>query len=247
MKRLLCFIISVLMLVSLCACSDDTQTASKGMMSDNEKDKQAISIDYPAPSRMTYEDSTNKLGARYVFTLKEYNDMLNKACRELGKSSDTDFFDFNNWTVMSDNLTDDNGIVYETYCYPTDVLTITATIEKESKKVMQLSCGALYKQFEEGSEEFQYNVILTAAILAMVAGGYEQQDLTFLYSIFYDCAKEKKGFYYHSNMYMIDYTKGENDSESVVLFMTSPIKDEIKTEWKLSDYATFDGSFEPEK
>lgn len=247
MKRLLCFVMAVLLIISLCACGEDTQTASKGMMADNDNGNQAVSIDYPVPSDMTYEDSTNKLGARYVFTLKEYNEMLNKACKNLGQGTDTSFFDYKNWELMSDNLTDDNGVVYETYCYPTDVLTITAAVEKESQKVMQLSCGALYNQFEESSEDFQYNVILTSAIISMVAGGYEKDDLTFLYSIFYDSAKEKKGFYYHSNMYMMDYTKGEGDSQSVVLFMTSPIKDEIKAEFKLTNYATFDGSFEPEK
>ncbi len=216
-------------------------------MSDSSTNKGAVTLDYPVPSKLTYEDSTNKLGARYVFTLQEYNTMLNDACKNFGEGENANYFDFNNWKAMSDNLTDDNGVMYESYCYATDMLTITAAVEKESQKVMQISCGAPYKQFEDGTEDFQYNVILTTAILAMVAGGYEQEDLTFLYSIFYDSAKEKQGFYYHSNFYMVDYSKGTEDDISVVLFMTSPCKDEIKTEWNLTDYAKFDGSFEPAK
>ena len=244
MKRIICLILVMLLAVSLCACNKET--AKKSIMTDSSKDQVALTVKYPVPSTLTYEDSESNLGARYVFTLSEFNDMLNLACSELSTSADTQYFDINNWKVMSDNLTDDNGIKYSSYYYNTDTLTITASLENESGKIMNLGCGTSYEEFASADEDYQYTVMLTSAIIAMVAGGYTQGDIEFLYCMFFDSAKYNEQFFYHNNVYMMNISKTEGEEGSALLFMTSPCKDEIKTEWKLTDYRNFDGTYKNE-
>ena len=252
MNRLISICLIIILILTLCACKDEKENSKSTSPETEQSEKhtetehktESVKIIRPKATSVTSENSENKLGARYIFTLKEYNDMLNDKCKSLGSTSETDFFEYENWKIMSDNLTDDNGVKYESYCYATDMLTITVAVEKESGKVMNISCGAPYEQFEDGTDDFQYNIILTSAILSMVAGGYEQDSLEFLYCIFYDSAKDKKKFYYENNMYMMDYSKSENDA-SVVLFMTSPCSKQVVKDWKLVDYTTYEGTYKP--
>lgn len=244
MKRFICIILAVLFVFSLTACNKET--ASQSIMADSTGDQLATTVKYPAPATLTYEESENNLGARYTFTLKEFNSMLNSACKNLGTSDVEEFFDFSNWKVVSDNLTDDNGIKYSSYYYATDTLTISAAVENESGKVMNLGCGTSYNEFASSDADYQYTVMLTSAIIAMVAGGYTESDLEFLYCIYFDSAKNNEKFYYHNGVYMMNISKAEGEEGSALLFMTSPCKEEIKQEWELTDYRDYDGSYKNE-
>ena len=244
MKRIFCILIAILLVLSLCACNKET--ATKGIMTDSSADEVPLTVKYPAPTNLTYEDSDNNLGARYIFTLEEFNTMLNTACENLGTTAVAQYFDYRNWQVMSDNLTDNNGIKYSSYYYATDTLTITAAVENESGKVMNLGCGTSYDEFANADADYQYTVMLTSAIIAMVAGGYTENDIEFLYCIFFDSAKFNEQFIYHNNIYMMNISKSEGEEGSALLFMTSPCKDEIKSEWKLTDYKNYNGTYKNE-
>lgn len=243
MKRVFCIIFCFLMVLSITACNKET--AQSSILTDNSNDE-AITVKYPVPSTFTFEESENNLGARYTFTLEEFNTMLNSACKELGTTEEDEFFDFSNWTVVSDNLTDENGIKYSSYYYATDTLTISAAVENESGKVMNLGCGTSYEEFANADADYQYTVMLTSAILAMVAGGYTTDDLEFLYAIYFDSAKNTERFYYHNGVYMMNISKGQNDETAALLFMTSPCSEDIKEEWELVDYSEYDGSYKAE-
>ena len=244
MKRIFCILIVILLVLSLCACNKET--ATKGIMTDSSSDEVPLTVKYPAPTNLTYEDSDNNLGARYIFTLEEFNTMLNTACENLGTTDVDQYFDYSNWQVMSDNLTDNNGIKYSSYYYATDTLTITAAVENESGKVMNLGCGTSYDEFANADADYQYTVMLTSAIIAMVAGGYTENDIEFLYCIFFDSAKFNEQFIYHNNIYMMNISKSEGEEGSALLFMTSPCKDEIKSEWELTDYKNYNGTYKNE-
>lgn len=244
MKRFISILLVMLFTLSLCACNKET--AQKGIMTDSSNDEIALTVKYPAPTTLTYEESENNLGARYIFTLEEFNSMLNSACENLGNADIEQYFDFNNWQVMSSNLTDDNGIKYSSYYYSTDTLTITAAVENESGKVMNLGCGTSYDEFANSDADYQYTVMLTSAIIAMVAGGYTENDIEFLYCIFFDSAKYNEQFFYHNSVYMMNISKTEGEEGSALLFMTSPCKDEIETEWELTDYSDYDGTYKNE-
>ncbi len=244
MKRFICIVLVVLCVFALTACNK--QSGTKNIMSDDsDMVQEAQTVSLPVAKTLTHEESKNNLGARYNFTLKEFNTMLNEASKNLG-TDDGEAFDFDNWQIMSDELEDDNGIMYSSYYYPTDTLTITAAVESESGKVMNLGCGATYEEFVEADADYQYTVMLTAAIISMVAGGYSEDDLEFLYYIFFDSAKNDKQFFYNNSVYMMNLSKAEGVEGSAVLFMTSPCKDEILHEWELTDYAEFDGSYKAE-
>lgn len=242
MKRIISILLTIIFVLSLCACNKET--AQKGIMTDSSNDQAMLTVKYPAPTTLTYEESENNLGARYVFTLEEFNTMLNSACESLGTAEKS--FDFSNWQVMSDNLTDNNGIKYSSYYYSTDTLTITAAVENESGKVMNLGCGTSYDEFANADADYQYTVMLTSAIIAMVAGGYTENDIEFLYCIFFDSAKFNEQFIYHNNIYMMNISKTEGEEGSALLFMTSPCKDEIEKEWELTDYSDYNGTYKSE-
>ena len=168
--------------------------------------------------------------------------MLNERCEGLGETETTQFFEMDNWKKMSETLVDDNGIEYTSYYYATDALTITAAVENESEKVLNLGCGTAYTEFVNSDADYQYTVMLTSAILAMVAGGYEDDDLEFLYYIFFDSAKTDTAFYYNTSVYMLNLSKEKGEKDAALLFMISPCKDEILEEWELTDYSKFEAS-----
>lgn len=241
MKRFICITMVVLFLLSLCACNKETGT--KSIMTDSTANQVAQSVSYPVPDTLTYEESDNKLGMRYVFTLSEFNDMLNAACDELSKENEIEYFDIDNWQLMSDNLTDDNNIRYSSYYYSTDTLTLTAAVENDSNKVMNLGCGTSYTEFANSDADYQYTVMLTSAIMAMVAGGYSEEDLEFLYCMFFDSAKNSEQFFYHNGVYMMNISKAEGDENAAVLFMMSACDDSIIEEWELTDYKDYNGTY----
>lgn len=240
MKKLLCILLAIVFIFALTACKEESKKETV-----IEESTQEISTTvYPSPRTVTWEKSENNLGARYTFTLEEFNTMLNERCENLGNSDVSEFFDFKNWEIMADNLVDNNGIEYTSYCYSTDVLTITAAVENKSEKVMNLGCGTSYNDFVSSDAEYQHTVMLTSAIIAMTAGDYSDENLEFLYCIFFDSAKNDKQFFYNNSVYMLNMSKEEGEEGAALLFMMSPCKDEILEEWELTDYSTFDGSFE---
>ena len=239
MKKLICILLALIFIFSLTACKNDVEKKDEK----TDISEEISTTLYPSPQSVMWEKSKNNLGARYTFTLKEFNKMLNNRCKNLSEEVDTDFFEYKNWRKMSDTLLDDNGIEYTSYYYATDTLTLTAAVENESQKVMNLGCGTSYEEFVNSDEDYQYTVMLTAAIIAMTAGDYSDENLEFLYYIFFDSAKYDKQFFYNNSVYMLNMSKAEGEEGAALLFMMSPCKDEILKEWELTDYSTFDGSY----
>lgn len=242
MKKLACILLCLVLVFSLCACAGEGKKEDKNNDTIVEETKENSDV-FPSPDPSMWEKSENNLGARYTFTLEEFTQMLNQRCEKLGKSSEVQFFDYNNWTEMSDTLVDDNGIEYASFYYSTDALTITAAVENESGKVMNLGCGTSYEEFVNADADYQYTVMLTSAILAMTAGGYSDDALEFLYYIFFDSAKNNVEFFYNNSVYMLNMSKAEGEEGAALLFMMSPCEDEVLTSWELTDYKEYDGSY----
>lgn len=237
MKRFISMVIALMLILSMCACAANNDA-------DDIVVEETVAESLPTPTTVTYEKSDNKLGARYTFTLLEFNTMLNSASKQLQDDSESnkEAFDFDNWEIISKKLKDDNGVEYSSYYYATDTLTITAAVENKSKKVMNLGCGTTYNEFVNGDVDFQNTVMITSAIIAMVAGGYDESALQFLYNIFYESAKNSEQFYYENSVYMMNLSSSNDENQTVVLFMTSPCQDEILSEWGLTNYAEFESS-----
>lgn len=243
MKKFICIILSVFFIVSLTACNKKAEKTQKVPEKENSSTQDEVKkVAYPVPAFDNFSESKNKLGASYNFTLQEFNELLNTACVEvLGDNTNT-FFDYNLWELISDDVVDESGVKYMSYCYDFDMVKITAAVEKESKKVMSVSCGAAYEQFEDNDATFEQDVIFTSAVVAMTANGYHKENLDFLFYIFYDCAKTNKRFLYQNSLYMMDYVKNDGDTP-VVMFTTSMIANEKTEEWNLTDYTKYDSTF----
>ncbi len=237
MKKIICLLLVMMVLFSFASCGEKSKD-DEIIITQESTENESL---YPTPTTLTWEKSDNNLGARYVFTLEEFNDMMNERCGALGEAQ-TPFFEMENWELMSDTLVDDNGIEYTSYYYATDTLTITAAVENESQKVINLGCGTAYTEFVNSDADYQYTVMLTSAILAMVAGGYEDDALEFLYYIFFDSAKTDTAFFYNNSVYMLNLSKEKDEENAALLFMISPCQDEVLEEWELTDYSEFEAS-----
>lgn len=236
MKKIICILLVILVIFSLTACAEKEKTQNPIVTQESVENESL----YPSPTTITWEESENNLGARYVFTLEEFNDMLNKRCENLADSGVAQYFELDRWEKMSETLVDDKGIEYTSYYYATDTLTITAAVENESNKVLNVGCGTAYTEFVNSDADYQYTVMLTSAILAMVAGGYEDDDLEFLYYIFFDSAKNNTAFFYNNGVYMLNLSKEKDEKNAALLFMISPCNDEILEKWELTDYKKYD-------
>jgi len=242
MKKFIAIILSVLFVFSLSACRKKREEKPAPTKAPSSTQDKIESIAYPVPVFDNSEHSSSILGARYNFTLEEFTELLNLACVEVLGNTTEALFDYSLWELVSDSVVDESGMEYMSYCYDFDMVKITAAVEKDSNKVMSVSCGASYEQFQNNDATFEQDVIFTSAVVAMAANGYHKDDVEFLFYIFYDSAKNNIRFYYHNALYMMDYVKNEGDTP-VVMFTTSMIDSSKTEEWKLTDYTKYDNTF----
>lgn len=235
------------MMLLLCCCSSE-QPLSEEKIITNEKATadSAVKISFPTPTKATTEESDNAFGARYCFTIEVFTDMLNDCYAEMSNGESKEKFSYDKWQVLSQELCDDNSVKYSSYYYMTDAITIIASVEDESKKVMNVGCGCTYAAFNDSKDNFSYSVLTMAAMLSSVAGGYETDKMEFLYYIYLDAVSSKKSFYYNNSAYVMTLKDNGDDDNSVVLFMSSPVSNDSKEKLMLTDYKTYDESVRPD-
>lgn len=149
-------IILALLSVLLCAC----------------KATEEREISAPVPKSVLSESSDNSVGARFTFTLTEFNDRLNEALTAVDPNNDDARLDRDNWQLLSHGLVDDTGIDYSSYYYVSDTLTYVAAVENESGKVFNLGCGCPYDIIADTDSEYYRSVVLMTSLMAIAAGGY---------------------------------------------------------------------------
>lgn len=230
MKKIISLILIVLFVFSLCSCGNNSEETTA-----TEETKTEIKNEYPNPSEKTWEKSGNNIGARYIFSLKEFTEKLNSALNKMNGDEKVKF-DFSNWKILSEGLTDDNGVLYDSYYYETDTIGYTCAVEKDSKKVMNIGCGCSYKMFTDTENDYQYSVLIMSALIACVAGGYSVDDLEFMYNLFLDVTNNETAIYFKNGVYLVNY---DNKEDSSVLFIVSCADDSIKTKWNLVDYENY--------
>lgn len=225
---LLTFSIVLLSFCSLCVLSscNDNESKKDSTQSTKSTEPSTVSREYTKPKQTLWESSDNSLGARYVFTLDEINQMLNDALVDMGAEKDTEEFENSKWQKLSEKLTDDNGVKYDTYYFDNGDIAYTCAVENESKKVMNLGCGCSFEKFNDKNSDYQHSVILMSSLIACVAGGYETKDIDFMYNLFVDTINSNKAVYYNNALYKAQYDTKEDSS---VLFMVSPATDAVLT------------------
>lgn len=237
MKKLICLILAITMLFLLPSCSQPKE--EKTETTETVTNPATIDQGYPVPNNQNWEPSDNATGARFNFTLEEYTTKFNAMYNSLG--GELEELDFNLWQITSQNQVDENGIVYDNYYYANDGVVLTATVEKESNKLMNLGCGTTVSIFVDDNKSQQQTVILgMAGVMACVAGDYPVGDVTFFGDLFVNCiSNNNNSFWYNNCIYLVNIEEGETDDDSTVLFRIVPATDNIESEWKLENYIKY--------
>lgn len=236
-KKIVCLILSATILLLLPSCSSTTTTPEKATKVSN---KTATPDEvYPYPSYQNWEESDNSTGARFKMTLKEYTEAFNKMYNSLGGGSQE--IDYSKWENLSSGQVDENGVAYDYYYYANDKAVLTATVEQESGKLMNIGCGTTVSVFVN-EKETQYQTIILAmtGIMACVAGGYTVDDVTFFADLYVDTiSSTNNSFWYNNGIYLLSVEEEETNEDSTMLFRVVAATDEIEEEWHLVNYKTF--------
>ena len=156
MKKLICLILTVSMLFLFASCNGSENEGN----SQAEKKTYTASADeagYPNPIEQNWEESNNATGARFDMTLEEFTEKFNKMYNSLGGGSQQ--LELSNWQKQSSDQHDENGVAYDYYYYADDKAVLTATVEQESGKIMNLGCGTTVSVFIN-EENTQYQSVI---------------------------------------------------------------------------------------
>lgn len=238
MKKLICLFLTISMLFLFVSCNQSEDTGN----SHSEKKVYTASADeagYPYPIVQNWEESNNATGARFDMTLKEYTEKFNEMYNSLGGGSQQ--IDFSQWQLQSKGQLDENGVAYDYYYYADDMVVLTATVEQDTDKIMNLGCGTTVSVFiNEENAQYQTVILAMTGIMACVAGNYPVDNVTFFSNLFVDTITENNNsFWYNNCIYLLNVEEGETDDESTMLFRIVAASDNIEKDWNLVNYKTY--------
>lgn len=237
-KKPICLllILSVLLLCTSCGGTENTKNSSSESPQKVSTEDEA----YPSPKITNWEPSPNSTGARYNMNLKEYTDAFNEMYNSLGGGSEA--IDYAQWKKMKSGEKDEeSGMIYDYYYYADDKAVLTATVEQESGKIMNLGCGTTVSVFvDKTTADYQTIILTMTGIMASVAGGYTVDNVTFFADLFIDTiSNTNNSFWYNNGIYLLNIEEGETDADSTMLFRVVPAVDALEEEWDLIDYKDF--------
>lgn len=232
-KGVTAILLSALLLLSLAACSQ-----SKTKLDIDKPDSiSAVEKGENEPMTTAIEPSENVNGKRFSLTLYEFSDRYNAAKRMLG---DTDLIIADNWKKTGEPLTDNHGVKIQYYYYDDDNVNLTATVETESEKLMNIGLGTTMSNFmaQESGENNSDEILRKAAIMAEAACCFGSDKIDTLQNVFYQIATgSDDSMWYDGFVFSLSTQDKKSDSKnSVMLFRVFPVTTELKKEWKLPEY-----------
>ena len=224
---------SAVMVIGLAACSDGgIKLNIKQPKSVSTADESEVEFETTA-----VEPSDNVNGKRFSITLYEFTERYNSAKRLLG---DTDLIIMGNWHVKGEPQTDNNGVKIRYYYYDDYNVNITATVEVESEKLMNIGIGTTMSNFvaQESGENNSDGILRKAALMAEAAGCFGKDKLDTLQDIFYQIATGSQDtMWYEGFVFSLSTQDNKHDSKSsVMLFRVFPVSGSLKKDWKLTEY-----------
>ena len=166
------------------------------------------------PSRVTAEESENSAGMRFVISFGELDELMEDMIIRLGRKG-IELTEDGEWKILTEGLVDDNGVGYTSYVKQMKDAVLTAAVEDESGKLINVGCGCSSDVLRDDRKD--RFVTLTAALAACV-GGYKWNDVDFLKKMTNDCLTEKKSSLYYVGML---FTRSEDEESTVVIFSPS--------------------------
>lgn len=235
MKKLLAImLLSVMALSLLTACGKEDQ-----IKIDVDQPQNAATVDEPSylgTRAEAVEDSKNVNGKRFTATLYDFTSRYNA---EMSLRGEKDILHMEGWKKNGQVNKDENGIRIQYYYYDDNGMNITATVEEDSEKLVNIGCGTTMSHFvgKENREKKSDKVLLRAALVAQAACGYSSSQINTLQNIFYRVTNDDKTLWYDGFVFSLS-TKddGKDSNNSLMLFRVFPVTDALRDEWHLEEY-----------
>ena len=230
-KRITALLLSAVIIFGLTACSGGAKLKI-------EQPKSISAVDDDAePVTTAIEPSENVNGKRFAFTLAEFTERYNSTKKLIG---DKDLITMNKWSKMGVPETDNHGVEIQYYYYDDENVNITATVETESNKLMNIGIGTTMSHFmaQESGENNSDNILRRAAIAAESAGSFGTDKIDTLQNVFYQLATgSEDSLWYEGFVFTLSTKDNKEDSKNgIMLFRVFPISTDLKKEWKLTEY-----------
>ena len=234
MRKISLIITAVMLIGLLSACSKGESKI------EIEKPHSVATVDEPSyllNETGSVEASANVNGRRFNMTLYEFTSKYNAEKKLRG---DNDLIVMGNWRENGSPAKDNHGVLIQYYYYDDYGVNITASVEVESEKIMNIGVGTTMSNFmaqdEKGNNSDE--VLLKTALMAQVACGYDSSKLDTLQNIFYRTTTEANNTLYYDGFVFALSTQEDvtNSKNNVMLFRVFPISEELKKEWKLQEY-----------
>lgn len=191
----------------------------------------------PVFNESAYEESPNVNGRRFTLTLYDFTRKYNEQKRAHGE---TDLLIAGNWRREGSPVKDNNGVEMQYYYYDDDGVNITATVETESQKLVNIGCGTTMSKFMEQDGETQNSekVLRKAALAAQAACQVDDICASVMQNIFYRTTTESNdSIWFNGYIFSLSTKEDKNDRKnSVMLFRVFPVSDKLKNEWKTAEY-----------
>ncbi len=230
-KRITALLLSAVILLGLTACSGGAK-----LKIDQPKSISAADDD-AEPVTTAIEPSENVNGKRFAFTLAEFTERYNSTKKLIG---DQDLIIMEKWSKMGVPETDNHGVEIQYYYYDGENVNITATVETESNKLMNIGVGTTMSNFmaQESGENNSDDILRKAAVAADSAGSFGTDKIDTLQDVFYQLATgSEDSLWYEGFVFTLSTQENKQDSKNgVVLFRVFPISMDLKKEWKLTEY-----------
>ena len=223
-KRITALLLSAVIIFGLTACSGGAKLKI-------EQPKSISAVDDDAePVTTAIEPSENVNGKRFAFTLAEFTERYNSTKKLIG---DKDLITMKKWSKMGVPETDNHGVEIQYYYYDDENVNITATVETESNKLMNIGIGTTMSHFmaqtetgEEAIYKFDNNVVIGEITIDT------------LQNVFYQLATgSEDSLWYEGFVFTLSTKDNKEDSKNgIMLFRVFPISTDLKKEWKLTEY-----------
>lgn len=232
MKRLAILLIIAMVAVFAAGCGDDSVNISRP-----EELESVEGTEYTENTIAAAEDSFNVNGKRFTMTLYDFTSRFNVECNRRG---DKEQLTMAGWKKNGQVTKDSNGVNIQYYYYDDKDLNLTATVEAETEKIVNIGCGTTSARFtaKEDGKNKSDEILMKSAIMAQVVCGYDSDSQNTMQTIFYKTATgSDKSLYYDGFVFSFSSKEDSTDkSNKLMLFRVFPVSDELQTEWKLPEY-----------
>lgn len=191
----------------------------------------------PKFSQTAVEDSPNVNGKRFNLTLSDFTERYNQLKQKRGE---LDVMVLNKWKPNGAPSKDGNGVGIRYYYYDDNEVNITASVETESQKLVNVGVGTTVSKFMEQDGEIHNSerILKKAALVAQAACQSENNCADVLQNIFYRTTTESNdSIWFNGYVFSLSTEEDRNNSRnSVMLFRVFPVSESLRNEWKIVEF-----------